>query len=153
MELLGANSEAQLSGSDSLPGVTNYFIGHDPSKWHTNIRTYSKVEYRSLYPSVDAVFYGNQRQLEYDFVVAPGADAGAIALEAAGIHPALDAKGDIVLKTAGGNLLLHKPVVYQGSGDSRTDSLRSSEREICSPISLTCEQRLRMMEIMVQQLP
>jgi len=119
MELLGAASDAQMNGVDQLPGVVNYFIGNDPKRWHANIETYAKVKYRSIYPGVDAVFYGNQTQLEYDFVVAPGADPSQIALGLSGVAPALDPSGNVVLATAGGDLLLCKPVVYQGAEDNK----------------------------------
>ena len=74
MKLAGANASAQVVGLEELPGKTNYFIGNDPKKWRTNVPNYAKVKYQGVYPGVDLVYYGNQRQLEYDFVVAPGAD-------------------------------------------------------------------------------
>ena len=80
MELSGANPQAKAAGADQLPGVTNYFIGNDPAKWHINIPTYTKVQYSDIYPGVDLVYYGNQRQLEYDFVIAPGASPDTIPL-------------------------------------------------------------------------
>jgi hypothetical protein len=69
-----ANNSPQISGTDELPGKRNYFVGKDSKNWHSNIPTYRKVKYSGVYPGVDLVYYGNQRQLEYDFVVAPGAD-------------------------------------------------------------------------------
>src|SRR6267378_7738199 len=74
MSLVGAAPKPQVTGLDELPGKANYFIGKDRSKWRTNVPTYAKVQYQDVYPGVDLVYYGNQRQLEYDFVVAPGAD-------------------------------------------------------------------------------
>ena len=120
MEMLHALPTAQVSGTDELPGIVNYFIGNDPKRWHRDIETYAKVKYQSVYPGVDAVFYGNQRQFEYDFVVAPGADPSRIALGLSGVSPVLDADGNVVLKTAGGDLLLCKPVVYQGAENHKT---------------------------------
>src|SRR5882762_8574623 len=70
--LVGAAPKPIMSGLDELPGKANYFIGNDPAKWRTNVPTYAKVHYRELYPGIDLVYYGNQRQLEYDFVVRPG---------------------------------------------------------------------------------
>jgi len=82
MQLAGANPRAAVMGADELPGKSNYFIGNDPQKWRTNVPTYAKVKYQGVYPGVDLVYYGNQGgQLEYDFVVAPGADPSAIALD------------------------------------------------------------------------
>ena len=119
MELLETDPGVQIAGTDQLPGVVNYFIGSDPKRWHRNIGTYAKVRYEGIYPGVDAIFYGNQRRLEYDFVVAPGADASRIALGLSGVRPSLDAVGNVVLKTASGDLLLCKPVVYQGAENKK----------------------------------
>ena len=113
MELLGANRGAQVTGADKLAGVANYYLGNDPKKWRSGITTYGKVKYRGIYSGIDAVFYGNQRQLEYDFVVAPGADPKQLSLGLTGAKPSLDADGNVVLKLADGDLALKKPVVYQ----------------------------------------
>ena len=80
MQIVGANPEAQITGIDPLPGKSNYFIGNDPAKWRTNVPNYSKVQYKDVYPGIDLFYYGNPHQLEYDFVVAPGADPNAIRL-------------------------------------------------------------------------
>src|SRR5262249_5590233 len=109
-----ANPTPQLAGLDRLPGTSNYLLGNDPSRWHTDIPNYARVEARGVYPGVDLVYYGNQRQLEYDFTVAPGADPGAIRLAFPGAESAtLDAEGDLVLETAGGAVVQHAPVLYQ----------------------------------------
>ena len=71
--LLGANPNATISADDELPGKANYFIGNDPKKWRTNIPSYGKIRYGGVYPGVDLVYYGNQAELEYDFVVEPEA--------------------------------------------------------------------------------
>src|SRR5204863_3868068 len=80
MSLVGAARKPLVSGLDEQPGKANYFIGKDRSKWRTNVPTYAKVQYQNVYPGIDLVYYGNQRQLEYDFVVAPGADPKKIML-------------------------------------------------------------------------
>ena len=74
MKLVGANPSPRVLGLEELPGKSNYFIGNDPSKWRTHVPHYAKVQYEDVYPGVDLVYYGNQRQLEYDLVVGPGAD-------------------------------------------------------------------------------
>jgi hypothetical protein len=114
MKLVGANVAAVVEGLQPLPGKSNYFIGNDPAKWRTAIPTYAKVRYKDLYPGVDLVYYGNQQQLEYDFIVAPGADPRAIRLAISGAKK-LDAGagGDLVLHTAEEEVRLRKPVVYQ----------------------------------------
>jgi hypothetical protein len=112
--LVGANPAPQLTGFDDLPGKANYFIGNDPKKWRTDAPTYAKVKYRAVYPGVDLVYYGNQRQLEHDFIVAPGADPGVISLRLEGARKvSLDSHGDLVLKTKDGEVRFQKPVVYQ----------------------------------------
>jgi Tol biopolymer transport system component len=115
MQLLGANSHpTAIRGDSELPGKVNYLFGSDAAQWRTDIPTYGEVRYEQVYPGVDMVYYGNQQQLEYDFVVAPGADAGVINLNYAGaqsVRP--DGAGGLTLKTTGGDLQQHKPVIYQ----------------------------------------
>ena len=67
MRLLGGNAKGSVVGLGDLPGHSNYFIGNDPKKWRTNVPSYAKVKYEGVYTGVDLVYYGNQRQLEYDF--------------------------------------------------------------------------------------
>ena len=76
MKLLGASVNAAVTGQDELPGKSNYFIGSDPKNWHRDVPQFSKVRYTNLYPGVDLVYYGQRRELEYDFVLKPGASAG-----------------------------------------------------------------------------
>ena len=114
MTLVNANPQSQAAGHDELPGKSNYFIGNDPAKWRTNISTYAKVKYEGVYPGVDLVYYGNQGQLEYDFVVAPGADPRLVTLAFEGAREVhIDARGELVLDVEGGEVRQHKPVVYQ----------------------------------------
>src|SRR2546430_1613085 len=81
---------------------------------------YAKVEYRGIYPGVNLVYYGNQRQLEHDFVVSPGADPKAITLAFEGMDGvAIDALGDLVLRAAGSEVRLRQPVVYQEQNGQR----------------------------------
>lgn len=120
MKIAGANDSARPTGADMLPSVSNYFIGNDASRWRTDIPNYAKVTYSGIYPGIDLVYYGNQQQLEYDFVVGAGADAGAIALDFAGVKTArVDRAGDLILDTGHGTLVQHKPFVYQVVGGQR----------------------------------
>jgi hypothetical protein len=114
LKLLGANPQSDVTGMSELPGKTNYFLGNDPKKWRTNVPTYARVKYHDIYPGVDLLYYGNQRQLEYDFVVAPGADPGQIGLDVNGARGLrIDAQGDLVAQTDAGEVTFHKPVMYQ----------------------------------------
>jgi hypothetical protein len=133
MRLVGANATAQVTGLEELPGRSNYFIGNDPSKWRTNVPNYVKVKYANVYPGVDLVYYGNQRQLEFDLVVQPGADPKAVRLDfRAAVNGKLAAlrindKGDLVVGTKGEEVIFHKPVVYQPNANDET---RATDKEL-----------------------
>src|SRR6266705_2372896 len=122
MSLVGAARKPTVSGTDELPGKANYFIGKDRSKWRTNVPTYARVHYREVYPGIDLVYYGNQRQLEYDFVVAPGADPNRIVLGFNGADKLkIDARGDLVVHARGGAIHQRRPVIYQKIDGARTE--------------------------------
>jgi Beta-propeller repeat len=122
MKLIGANSAPQVEGVDALPGKSNYFIGNDPSRWHRNVTSYSQVRYSSVYPGIDLIYYGNQQQLEYDFVLSPGADPNTIKLVFDGAdRMAVDAQGDLILYTEGGELRQRRPVTYQEMNGRRRE--------------------------------
>lgn len=121
MKLVGASPNPEVVGLDELSGKANYFIGNDPQKWRASIPTYARVQYQAVYPGVDLVYYGNQHQLEYDFVLAPGADPNVIKLVWGGAQKVrLAQNGDLVLDTAGGAVRWLKPVVYQEESGERT---------------------------------
>ncbi len=114
MAVVGANQKARISGRDKLPGNSNYFKGNDPSKWQKNVSNYKEVRYEEVYPGIDLVYYGNQKKLEYDFVVKPGADPKNIELDFNGTDSMLiDESGDLVLKTKIGKVIQHAPIIYQ----------------------------------------
>ena len=120
MRLAGANSELNPVGTEPLQGIANYIVGNDPAKWHTSVPTFARVRYASVYPGVDLVYYGNQRQLEYDFVVAPGADPKPIQLHFDGAKALkLDGAGNLIIVTDDGKVAFQKPMVYQMSGAVR----------------------------------
>lgn len=117
MQLAGSNRAATATGADQLPGRSNYFIGNDPAKWHRDIPQFSRVRYEGVYPGVDLVYYGNQGQLEYDFEVSPGADPSQIALRFGGPEKTrLDGSGNLILASAGGEIRLKAPDIYQEFG-------------------------------------
>ncbi|HEV2763447.1 MAG TPA: SBBP repeat-containing protein, partial [Pyrinomonadaceae bacterium] len=119
---LGATPEPELEATEQLPGRVNYLRGSDPKKWQTDVPTFARVNYRRLYPGVDAVFYGNQQQLEYDFRVAPGADPSQIKLKFEGaesLRP--DERGDLVIETSVGEVRQFKPFTYQEEDGQRVE--------------------------------
>jgi hypothetical protein len=114
MKLVGGNPHAAISGLEDQSAKVNYYIGNDPTRWFTDVPTYARVKYESVYPGIDLVYYGNQRQLEYDFIVAPGADPNIISLGFEGADQIeVDARGDLALHTSCGLIRHRKPVVYQ----------------------------------------
>ena len=122
MQFEGANPNAQITGLEKLPGIVNYFFGQDRTKWRTNIPTYAKVKHNDVYPGIDIAYYGNRRQLEFDFIVAPGAKPNAIKLAVEGADRLdVDAQGDLVLHVGDRQLRLQKPLVYQAVNGIRQE--------------------------------
>ncbi len=120
LRFLGANAAAKIEGLDEQPGVSNYYFGDDPAKWRTNVPHFSRVRYKNLYPGIDIVYYGNQSQLEHDFILAPGADPSKIRLRVDGAEKiSLDADGNLLLSVSGGTLHFSKPFIYHQS-DAQT---------------------------------
>lgn len=120
MKLVGGNPEPAVVAGNELPGHSNYFIGDDPSKWQQGVKHYAGVSYRDVYPGVNMKFHGEQRQLEFDFVVAAGADAGRIRFGVAGAKQIkTDNAGNLILASAAGDVMLHKPVAYQEKDNTR----------------------------------
>lgn len=114
MSPVGANASFPPEPLEQQPSKTNYFIGNVPEKWHTHVENYGKIRYQNAYPGIDLFYYGNQRQLEYDFVVSPGADPRKILLEFQGARTInLDRSGDLVARTGLDEMRWHKPVAYQ----------------------------------------
>jgi hypothetical protein len=118
--LVGAASNPVVTGEEMQPGKVNYFFGNDPTKWKTNIATYGRIRYHNVYPGIDMIYYGNHRQLEYDFAIAPGADPSQIQFQIQGAkNISLDSNGDLVLDTGTGVLHFKNPVIYQESDGAR----------------------------------
>ena len=120
LRLVGARHNPKAAGRSALAGKVNYFIGNDPAGWRTDIPTYGRVEYSHVYRGVDLTYYGNQGCLEYDFIVAAGADPAAIRIAASGADKVkVDAGGDLILETEGGEVRFRPPVSYQEIGGKR----------------------------------
>lgn len=120
MKLRNANLAAKITGAEELAGTNSYFIGNDPAKWRTHVPTYARVKYEGIYSGIDLVYYGNQRQLEYDFIVAPGGDPRHIQFDIRGanrIHRGVN--GDLVLKIGADEIRWRNPTVYQESNGTR----------------------------------
>jgi hypothetical protein len=119
LRFAGARTGA-LEPEQKLESTSNYFIGNDPSRHLVGVPNFGAVRRHSLYRGIDVRYYGNQRQLEYDLIVAPGADPSQVRLAFEG-HEEIEiaANGDLVLRRGGGTLIQRKPVAYQDIGGKR----------------------------------
>ena len=138
LRLTGANPEARPEGRSPLSSYSNYLLGNDPRKWYKHVPHFGEVWYAGVYPGIDLVYYGTNGQLEYDFVVAPDANANQIAFSITGLDGQklrANANGDLVIPAGDNEVLLCRPRIYQGNsclhaGPGAIDSESSSCREI-----------------------
>jgi hypothetical protein len=122
MRFVGGHSSPLVRGEAELRGKVNYLMGNDPSLWRTNISTFAKVRCEEVYPGIDLVYYGTDGQLEYDFVLAPGADPNVIALEFDGADEVtLDGRGDLIVRVSGREVRWRMPLVYQQINGGRKE--------------------------------
>ena len=126
MLLHASQPGARGVGVGELPGKVNYLIGNDPSKWRSGVPTYAKVQYADVYPGIDVVYYGNQKSLEFDFNLKPGADASAVRLQFAAdekrdgqLTLKINSAGDLLINNSRGEMVLPKPVIYQEAAAGR----------------------------------
>jgi uncharacterized repeat protein (TIGR01451 family) len=120
LRLQNAATSPRITGVDQLPGNVNYLVGNKSAEWRTNIPTYERVRYEQIYEGVDLVYYGNQRQLEYDFVIAPGASFKQIRFAFDGASKLkLNRRGDLILQSGARKIALLRPKAYQDIGNTR----------------------------------
>ena len=120
MQWVAAQPDPLVVGLGEQPGASHYLIGDDPTKWRTGIRRYASVRYHEIYSGIDLLYYGNQGELEYDWIVAPGSDPDQIAVDFIGADAlALDDAGRLLLQAGNNQLVLEKPILYQTSGNDR----------------------------------
>lgn len=123
LQLIGANPAAKISGRDQMTARANYFIGNEPSQWHMGVPLFSKVQVDEIYPGVQVIYYANQSaQLEYDFLLQPGAAVAQIHFRITGadnVH--VDESGNLVLKIGNEEISQHKPAAYQENNGARKD--------------------------------
>ncbi len=119
---LGSQPDVEVSAEDETPHRANFFLGGDPERWRTDVPTTSAIRYRSLYPGIDLKVYGVGRQVEYDWVVAPGADPAGIRFRYDRARETrLDAEGNLIVGSAAGEISHQKPAAYQKIEGHRVD--------------------------------
>lgn len=117
---VGANPYPQMSGVTRLNHDNNYFIGNDPDKWYTDVPNYSAVVYEDVYPGINLKYYGNGKQMEYDFIVSPGADPSQIEVQYEGAKSiSVDSQGRLIVETEWGFVTEKQPVIYQNIDGQR----------------------------------
>ncbi|MGB5764890.1 MAG: DUF4347 domain-containing protein, partial [Sedimenticolaceae bacterium] len=129
LDLVDANTDLNVAGQDQLASSSNYLIGNDESNWQTNVDNFASVYYENVYDGIDLRYYGNQRQLEYDFVVDPGTDPDAIRLSFDGVlHAEISATGELrlVLNEQGDATYFKSPISYQTADDGSQTEVESA---------------------------
>ena len=120
MRLAGANQAPEIATSGAVSGKVNYFRGNDPSRWQASVPQFARVSYESVYPGIDVTYHGAQRQMEFDFEVAAGADVKSIALSFTGTKKiTTDSAGNLIVSSQAGGITFHRPVAYQEQGGVR----------------------------------
>jgi uncharacterized protein (TIGR03437 family) len=130
MRFVGAQDHAAPAGIDPLPSRSNYFIGSDPSRWRSNVTNYEKVRYTGIYPNVDLAYHGNDGRLEYDFVLAPGADPRLLRQVFDGAtRITVDRNGDLLVRAGNQLLRFKKPIASQDGQPVEVRYVLRSRRE------------------------
>ncbi|HJT23085.1 MAG TPA: SBBP repeat-containing protein, partial [bacterium] len=125
MRLEGADPKADWRGAEFTGGTANYFIGNDPTKWHTKIPLCTRVTAKNVYPGIDMAYYGNQRRLEYDFTIRPGADPTQLRLVYGNTSDAkVDPDGNLLLKIGNGKVVFKAPLIYQTTSNNLKESVQ-----------------------------
>lgn len=120
MQFNDANSSPAVEAAGKLERTSSYFIGDEESNWQKGLKNFERVMYREIYKGIDAVFYGEQKSLEYDFIVAPQIDPGVISLTFAGASDVkIDTDGSLVLNIENETIRFGAPVTYQDTEDGR----------------------------------
>lgn len=132
MKMAGANPNPRLAPRGKQAVRLNYMIGSDAANWQTDVPSYSELVYEQVYKGVDVRYYGNRRQLEYDFIIAPGIDPDCVRLDFEGCESvSVASNGDLILDTEAGSLRHNKPLVYQEVDGER--------REVAGSYSITAQ--------------
>ena len=120
LQFAGANTAASYHGEGAQSGLINHLIGNQTAQWQLNDTAFARVSAENIYPGISAVFYGNDRRLEYDLTVAPGARPEIIALHFDGADKiSVDSTGNLHLSVGGSEITQPAPVIYQLVNGSR----------------------------------
>jgi hypothetical protein len=114
MQFEGANENVMMESEGELDSKMHYLRGRDRDAWVRNVPTFKKVRYKNLYDGIDVVYYGNQRRVQYDFIVQPGASFETIRMKFDGVQNIhVNDEGDLILGLPDGDLIQRRPYIYQ----------------------------------------
>ncbi|MBI4911016.1 MAG: hypothetical protein HY820_45825 [Acidobacteria bacterium] len=114
MKMEGAQAPEKAEGIGRLASYSNYFLGPDPAKWRSRVPHYEKASFTNVYAGIDLVYYATQKQLEFDFIVKPGADPDSIRLSYQNVDKTkVDENGDLILMAGEYTIRQQKPHIYQ----------------------------------------
>lgn len=125
-KIANPNRQSSLIGNGQQLHYLNFFNGDDPSKWKSHVPVFDSIRFENIYDGIDLIYYVKGMEIEYDFIVSPGADPSQIAIEYEGAKTVrIDKAGNLVLETEWGEIVESKPIVYQVT-DSNIQFVESS---------------------------
>src|SRR5690348_6418152 len=93
----------------------NYYLP-EAGREYTNVPSFGRVRYESIYSGIDLVYHGKDGMLEYDFEVSPGGNSARIRLEVSGATVKKMQHGGLLVQAGGQELRFSRPETYQVIG-------------------------------------
>ncbi|MDR0789854.1 MAG: gliding motility-associated C-terminal domain-containing protein [Bacteroidales bacterium] len=120
LKLTNANTTQIIPQNEQI-GYSNYFVGNDTTKWRGGVKAYSNVIYKDIYPNIDWVVYSQEGNFKHDFIVHSNANLADIVIEYSGLNNLQLKNGNLVMQTSLGEVVEHKPIVYQQDKEKRIE--------------------------------
>lgn len=131
-KFIGANPNPVVVGEGQMEYICNYFVGNDPTKWHTEVPSYSAIVLKDIYPGIDLRYSGDDSdQAAYEFIAAPGADITQVRVAFEGAEEiSLDSDGGMIVRTKWGDFALAIPTSANGVLSGKVHLSQLSENMI-----------------------
>ncbi|MFN0110869.1 MAG: SdrD B-like domain-containing protein [Blastocatellia bacterium] len=115
LNLEGANQSPTLKLGKSFGTRYNYFLGNDSAEWTTGIQAAKDLTLEGVYPGIDLRLYStDEGSLEFDWVLAAGADYSQVKMNFAGQDNLAVAKdGSLQVGLRFTDVKFHLPESYQ----------------------------------------
>lgn len=130
-----ANQNPIIIPEKELGGVSNYFIGNDPSKWGQGAKTFLSVLYKNVYPNVDIRFLSTNKGIKYDIIVHPGGDPKKVIMEYEGADRLQISKNKLYIYTSVGQIVEDIPESFMYDPIKGKEST-SAKFELLSPTTV-----------------